>query len=192
MRKIVFFLPLVVLIAVLVCLPVPGFAQEATTVPEPHQVTLGNVSGTVVTLYYYDAATGQKGDLVQMPDNPQYVQWDEQAAAPGTYTFTRVPEGTYYIEAVHDNNSWFAIAAVYRGTTTANVAIPPAHWTAVESTVTPTATPAATATSVGTPLPATPIPAPAQSPSPTQTPGSGAAAALLAFALGASVLLRKK
>lgn len=102
----------------------PGTLAQSSVTPDVREVELGNISGAVVTLYYYDPVTETRGEKVDIPENPQVVQWDESKAAPGTYTFTRVPEGTYYLEAVHGNNSWFAIAIVYKGTTTANVAIP--------------------------------------------------------------------
>ena len=170
----------------------PATAQTVTPEPVPAQVNLGNISGAVVTLYYYDEATGEKGDMVQMPDNPQYVQWDEQAAAPGTYTFSRVPEGRYYIEAVHKNNSWFAIATVYKGTTTANVAIPPRNWTP-ESTVVPSASPVSTPTPAVTPEVVV-TPTPTQQPDPTapQTPGMDVLAALTGIGLISIYLVTRK
>lgn len=189
LNKTVFTL-LTALAILILAAAVPACARTATPEPVPAQVNLGNISGAVVTLYYYDEATGGKGDVVKMPDNPQYVQWDEQAAAPGTYTFTRVPEGTYYIEAVHNNHSWFAIATVSKGTTTANVAIPPRNWTQE-----PAAVPSAT--SVVTPLPsATPseTATPTSLPSPTATPvpGMGLEATLAGIGLLSLYLLRKK
>ncbi|WP_424357486.1 hypothetical protein [Methanocella sp. MCL-LM] len=190
MQKKIILTVFLTLTIVLMAYVVPATAQTVTPEPVPAQVNLGNISGAVVTLYYYDEATGGKGDMVKVPDNPQYVQWDEQAAAPGTYTFSRVPEGKYYIEAVHNNNSWFAIATVYKGTTTANVAIPPRNWTP-EPTVVPSATAAPTplpsvmptAAATGTPLP---------SPTATQTPGMGIEAVLAGIGLISLYLLRKK
>lgn len=178
------------LVIVLLAYVAPANAQTATPEPVPAQVNLGNISGAVVTLYYYDEATGGKGDMVKMPDNPQYVQWDEQAAAPGTYTFSRVPEGKYYIEAVHNNNSWFAIATVYKGTTTANVAIPPRNWSQ-EPTVVPSATPASTPVPAVTPsVTATPTYPPSSPPTPA--PGMGIEAVLAGIGLISIYLLRKK
>jgi hypothetical protein len=168
---------------------VPALSQTAPSEPAPVPADLGNISGAVVTLYYYDPATGEKGERVEMPDNPQYVQWDEQAAAPGTYTFTRVPEGTYYIEAVHGNNSWFAIATVYRGTTTANVAIPPKNWT-LDPTTAPSTTVIVTPSPSATPVQATATPRP--SPTSTPAPGMEAAAALAGIAIISFYLARKK
>lgn len=167
----------------------PAYAQTVSPAPAPAQVNLGNISGAVVTLYYYDEATGGKGEIVKMLDNPQHVQWDEQAAAPGTYTFTRVPEGTYYVEAVHNNNSWFAITTVYRGTTTANVAIPPTNWT-MEPTVVPSATPVITPVPTVIPATATPVPQAVQ-PS-TPAPGMEAVAALAGIGIIAFYVMRKK
>ena len=188
MRKLLVITLLAVLAIVNLLNVVPALSQTASPEPTPVEVSLGNISNTVVTLYYYDAATEGKGERVDMPDNPQYVQWDEQAAAPGTYTFTRVPEGTYYIEAVHGNNSWFAIAEVRRGTTTANVAIPPRNWTEEPATV-PAATVIVTPSASATPVPATPTPPP--SPTAAPTPGMEAAAALTGIAVISLYLARK-
>ena len=82
-------------------------AQTATA--QPSQVDLGDVKGTIVTLYYYNFETGGKGAIVPLPDNqnPQPVEWDYTKAAPGTFTFYKVPSGIYYIEAVHGNHSVF-------------------------------------------------------------------------------------
>ncbi|CAJ35435.1 hypothetical protein [Methanocella arvoryzae] len=177
---------LISLVITIAAFVVPAYAQTVSPEPVPAQVNLGNISGAVVTLYYYDEAAGGKGEMVELPDNPQYVQWDEQAAAPGTYTFTRVPEGKYYIEAVHNNNSWFAIATVDKGTTTANVAIPPRNWTD-----TPTIAPSATA--AVTPLPtATPSATATPASPPTPAPGMGIEAALAGIGLISVYLLRKK
>lgn len=108
------------------CVYSPVLAQQTTGTSEsPSQAYQGDIRGTVVTLYYYDPVTGMKGEKAPLPDNPQEVQWDPARAAPGSYTFTRVPEGHYYVEAVTpDNDSYFAIVEVSRGTSTANVAIP--------------------------------------------------------------------
>jgi hypothetical protein len=134
----------------------PSLAQT----PAPPQVDLGNVKGTVVTLYYYNFETGGKDGIVPLPDdqNPQEVEWDYTKSAPGTYTFYRVPFGIYYLEAVHGNNSYFAIVNVTAGTATANVAIPPnaTEWTLV---ATPSPVPSPTPTAVPSPSP-TPLPTP--------------------------------
>ena len=178
------FLILTALTVLLITTTALAFSQTANE-PAPQEIGLGNVSGAVVTLYYYDPETEAKGAIVNLPDNPQYVQWDEQLAAPGTYTFSRVPEGTYYIEAVHDHNSWFAIATVYRGTTTANVAIPPVNWTEAV-TPTPGATPISTLVP-SPPVVATPTPAPSSAATPA--PGMGAFVALAGIGIMALYLL---
>lgn len=188
MRKLLAFTLLAILAIVNLLQVVPALSQTASSWPTPVPADLGNISGAVVTLYYYDSATGEKGEIVKMPDNPQYVQWDEQAAAPGTYTFARVPEGTYYIEAVHGNNSWFAIATVNRGTTTANVAIPPKNWTQ-DPTAVPSATTVVTPSTSTAPPPATVTPEP--SPTSTPAPGMEAAAALAGIAIISLYLARK-
>ncbi len=148
--------------------------------PETGQVRLGDVRGTVVTLYYYDAANQGKGAIVPLPggQNPQEVVWDANVSAPGTYTFYKVPFGTYYIEAVHDGQAWFAIATVGEGTTTANVAIPPngtARWQPVTPIPSPTAAPSVTAV----PISPTPSPSPVPSPAPGLTTAFALAGLLL-------------
>ncbi len=117
-------------------------AQSSATA-QPSQIDPGDVKGAVVTLYYYDPVTGGKGAIVPLPDgqNPQEVIWDETKAAPGTYTFYKVPQGNYYVEAVHGNHTWFALVTVDQGTSTANVAIPPYNDTGFLATPSPQATP---------------------------------------------------
>ncbi|HEY3272577.1 MAG TPA: hypothetical protein VGJ92_02370 [Methanocella sp.] len=134
-------------------------SAQSTVTPQPSQVDLGDVKGAVVTLYYFDQATGGKGAMVPLPDgqNPQEVQWDYTKAAPGTYTFYKVPQGTYYVEAVHGNHTWFALVTIDQGTSTANVAIPPYN----DSGFLATPSPEATAS-----------PSPSVSISPTETPAS--------------------
>ncbi len=158
----------------------PSVAQ--TPVQSP--VDLGNVNGTVVTLYYYNFETEGKGAIVPLPDdqNPQPVEWDYTKAAPGTYTFYKVPFGIYYLEAVHGNNSYFAIVNVTAGTATANVAIPPnaTDWK-------PVATPSPTL-----------IPTPAASPSPvpssssTPSPGMTSFCALAGLTLVTLYVIKRK
>jgi hypothetical protein len=144
-------------------------AQTSAT-PEPSQINPGDVKGAVVTLYYYDSATGGKGAMVPLPDNqnPQEVQWDYTKAAPGTYTFYKVPQGTYYVEAVHGNHTWFALVTVDQGTSTANVAIPEYNDSGFFATPSPTATSSTMPTPI---LPDTtsPTPAPRTTPSPGMT-----------------------
>jgi len=116
---------------------------QSTVTPQPSQVEPGDVKGAVVTLYYYNEATGGKGAMVPLPDgqNPQEVEWDYTKAAPGTYTFYKVPQGTYYVEAVHGNHTWFAAPVVVdQGTSTANVAIPPYNDSGFFATPSPEAT----------------------------------------------------
>ncbi len=130
---------------------------QSTVTLQPSEVELGDIRNATVTLYYYDSVNHSKGNIVHLPDgqNPQEVEWDPAKSAPGTYTFYKVPFGVYYIEAVHNNHSYFAVVDVGEGTTTANVAIPP-EWKPVESapvTVTPS-----------------PVPSPSPSASPSSTP----------------------
>jgi hypothetical protein len=143
---------------------------QSTVTPQPSQALPGDIRGAVVTLYYYDPVTEEKGAMVPLPDdqNPQVVEWDYTKAAPGTYTFYKVPQGTYYVEAVHGNNSYFAIAYVGEGTTTNNIAIPlnstEAQWQPVNEN------PVATVTATPTPtVTASPSPATVSPPSPGMT-----------------------
>ncbi len=160
----------------------PSVAQ--TPVQSP--VDLGNVKGTVVTLYYYDFETGGKAGIVPLPDdqNPQPVEWDYTRAAPGTYTFYKVPFGIYYLEAVHDNNSYFAIVNVTAGTATANVAIPSnaTDWTPV-ATPSPTPSPAPTAS---------PSPSPVPSSSPMPSPGMTSFCALIGLTIVTVYVVMRK
>jgi hypothetical protein len=143
-------------------------SAQSANATEPSQVQLGDIKGAVVTLYYYDFATGGKGAMVPLPDNPQNVQWDYTKAAPGTYTYTHVPEGIYYLEAVHNNHSWFAIVTVNStlGTSTANVAIPPYNDSGFFPSPSPTAAPAVAPTE-------TPVVSPEPTPMPHATPSPG-------------------
>jgi hypothetical protein len=160
------------------CSPVAS-AQMAAS-PQPSPVDLGDIRGVVVTLYYYDPATGGKGAIVPLPggQNPQEVEWDANKSAPGTYTFYKVPFGTYYVEAVHNGNAWFAIATVGEGTTTANVAIPlnnTVSWQPVAQVPSGTPTPP--------PPAATDNATPSSSPSSTPVPGMTTAYALAGLLL---------
>jgi len=180
-------------------LSAPAYAYPATAsgtpVPDVKEVELGNVTGAIVTLYYYDPSTGGKGDIVKIPENPQHVQWNESVAAPGTYTFTHVPEGTHYIEAVHDNRTWFAIASLNQGTTTANVAIPPqSNWN--EMTTQSSTPPVLAAPANGSPpassdgvQTASQLPTPAKGT--PQTSGAGIVASLVIFGLVVLYILKK-
>lgn len=145
----------------------PAVAQVSQAVPE-----LGNVSNATVTLYYYDQASGKKGAMVPMPDNPQQVMWDPQRAAPGMYTFAHVPTGNwYYLEADNNGHKWYAVffMAPGVGTHTANVHIPPFQPANVTIAPTPVATP--TTTPTVTPAASTPtLPAPTPSATPGLTP----------------------
>ncbi len=132
---------------------------------------LGNVSNATVTLYYYDQSTGEKGQIVPMPDNPQQVQWDSSRAAPGMYTFSKVPASQwYYLEANNDGHKWFAVfyMAQGEGTHTANVDIPPfqpLNDSIVSITPAPTIAPTAVPnTSVNTPAPTASTPEPTPGP----------------------------
>lgn len=154
--------------------------------PQPSQPYYSDIKGAVVTLYYYDPVTKGKGAIVPLPEgqNPQEVQWDANISAPGTYTFYKVPFGTYYIEAVHNGHAWFAIANVGAGTTTANVAIPPngtTDWRPVAEAPSATATPSPAATA--TPLPTS---------SPTPSPGLTTSSALIGLMIVMLYVVHRK
>jgi hypothetical protein len=141
----------------------------------------GYLTNTTVTLYYYDNATATKGAIVQMPDNPQYVNSDPATAAPGMYTYSHVPSGSwYYLEADHEGNKWYTIFFMEDniGTKTANVHIPPMK--PVNATATSSPTPQPTSTPTPTP---TAVPSPTPAPTPGMTFTATAAAALLTLAL---------
>ena len=162
---------------------------QSTVTPQLSQVELGDIQGAVVTLYYYDFATGGKGAIVPLPDNPQDVQWDYTKAAPGTYTYTRVPEGVYYLEAVHKNHTWFAIVTVNAtlGTSTANVAIPAYN----DSGFFPSPDPSVVPSPALTEAPSA-TPAPSLSPSATPSPGMTALCALAGLTLVTLYVVIKK
>jgi hypothetical protein len=165
---------------------------QSTVTPQPSQVDLSNVKGAVVTLYYYDEATGGKGAMVPLPDgqNPQPVEWDYTKAAPGTYTFYKVPQGTYYVEAVNGNHTWFAIVTVDQGTSTANVAIPPYN----DSGFFATPSPAATLSPSPSPLssPTATAPATATPTGTTPSPGMSTLCALTGLTIVALYIVRKR
>lgn len=151
-----------ILIIGLLSMAAVATAQSSPTA-QPPQINPGDVKGAVVTLYYYNPVTAGKGAIVPLPDgqNPQEVIWDETKATPGTYTFYKVPQGNYYVEAVHGNHTWFALVTVDQGTSTANVAIPPYNDSGFNTTPYPQAPPSAAPTA---------IPSENASPTPTPTP----------------------
>lgn len=174
-------------------LPLSAIAQPNDTaglaVTALPMAQLGNVSNATVTLYYYDQATGEKGDMVSMPDNPQQVAWDSSRSAPGMYTFSKVPaDQWYYLEANNSGNKWYAVfyMAQGEGTHTANVHIPPfqpLNDSALSITPTPTVVPTVTVNiPVSTPAPIVSKPAP--------TPGMTGIISIVA--LMAAVLLLMK
>jgi hypothetical protein len=151
------------------------------------QANMGSVDNATVTLYYFDNASGTKGGIVPMPDNPQKVNWDPKLAAPGMYTFSRVPAGQYYyLEADHNGNKWYATFYMEEnvGTVTRNVAIPP--WTALNVTTTATPNPTSAPIQTAPPLPSS---------SPTPAPSRGfqfvAAASAAIFAMAITSLKRR-
>jgi hypothetical protein len=139
----------------------------------------GNVTGAIVTLYYYNESTGGKGDMVIIEGNPQVVNADPGMAAPGMFTFTRVPAGRYYLEADNNGSRYFAIVDVEYGTSTANIHIP--GWSRINGTATPDVT--------LSPSP-TPVSTPSATPPAKATPGF--AAIMAAATLMAVAIMRKE
>ncbi len=185
---------IIVLTAFLLLMAIPTYAaaQQDNTVNEtlsvPPMAELGNVSNATVTMYYYDQAAGEKGAIVPMPDNPQQVAWDASKAAPGMYTFSKVPTGQwYYLEADNNGNKWYTIFYMSpgTGTHTANVAIPP--FQSVNATAMPT--PTATPTSMPTAIPATPTPVPSKA---AATPGMTGLIALISIIAAASMAFKAR
>jgi hypothetical protein len=98
-----------------------------------HAISNGSINGMVmsannnavpdakVTLW---AISGENNFAVMsIEDNPQYTTNFSNSMV-GVYTFFDVPPGVYNITAEKDNNSFFAIAEVKEGTTTANIVLP--------------------------------------------------------------------
>ena len=176
-----------VLFVILLGIAAVALAGHAGAQSQPQ---LGNITGAVVTLYYYDAANQTKGAMVDIPENPQLVQWDYTKAAPGTYVFYHVPQGTYYVEAVHNNHTWFAVTTVTEGTATANVAIPPFRDAgAANPSATAVLTPAPSASPAPTAPPATPSPSPARA---SPTPGLTTLCAITGLTVVALYIIYKK
>ncbi|MCD1296132.1 PGF-CTERM sorting domain-containing protein [Methanocella sp. CWC-04] len=132
-----------------------------------------------VTLWYWNG-TANNG-IVKVPENPQLSN-DGRTAAIGTYTYERIPWGTYNVTAEKDGHIYFAMVNLTKGTYTANVAIPDYVYVAP---VTPTPTPVVTATATATPVPPTPTP------TPTPTPGFETVFALAGL-LGVAYLIARK
>ncbi|HEY3422099.1 MAG TPA: carboxypeptidase-like regulatory domain-containing protein, partial [Methanocellaceae archaeon] len=73
------------------------------------------------TVTLTDVENGSAVDFV--PNNPQQTS-NFSSSLPGTYTFTDVPYGTYYVLAQKDGYSFFTTIEVKAGTATANIVIP--------------------------------------------------------------------
>ncbi|MCD1293978.1 hypothetical protein CUJ83_03075 [Methanocella sp. CWC-04] len=180
------------MIAVTVFASSISLAQDVSASPVlPEQVRLGDITGTVVTLYYYDEETGGKGNIVPLPDNPQVVTADPAKAAPGTYTFTRVPVGKYYIEAVNDGNVYFAIMELKegQGTGTANIAIP--NWQRISGTSDDTDSVPETIPSPTSIISPTPSQMPASA-TKASTPGMTGAMAFMAIMMSLCIIALKR
>jgi hypothetical protein len=162
-------------------LAILGFFLIIAPCAAQQQANLSDTGNATVTLYYYDNVSGIKGAMVPMPDNPQRVNNDPAAAAPGMYAFSHVPAGQwYYLEADHDGNQWYSIFYMDEnaGTKTANVHIPPLVPANASRGMTISPSPTATST------PAASVPVPTINEGPQRaTPGMTLAAAMLAAAI---------
>ena len=146
-------------------------------------VTSGNnaaIPDATVTLM--DAENGSAIDFVQ--NNPQLTS-NFSGSLPGTYTFTDVPSGTYYILAEKDGYSFYTTIEVKTGTVTANIVIP--DYT-VSTTGTATPQPARQRYTY---VPVKIAPAPAQSTT-SKSPGFDLIMAFSALAIGIMVIKARK
>jgi len=136
------------------------------------------VPDATVTLTSID--NGSAVDFVS--NNPQLTS-NFSSSLPGTYTFTDVPYGTYYVIAEKDGYSFYTTVDVKAGTSTANIVI--SNYTAPE-TVTPQPT-----RQRYTYVPVKIAPAPAQT-SISRSPGFDPMIAFLALAAGVMILKARK
>ena len=146
-------------------------------------VTSGNnaaIPDATVTLM--DAENGSAVDFVL--NNPQQTS-DFSSSLPGTYTFTDVPYGTYYILAEKDGYSFYTTIEVKAGTATANIVIPDYTVSATE-----TATPQP-ARQRYTYVPVKIAPSPAQA-AISRSPGFDLIMAFLALTMGIMILKARK
>ena len=146
-------------------------------------VTSGNnaaVPDATVTLT--DVENGSAVDFV--PNNPQDTS-NFSSSLPGTYTFTDVPYGTYYIIAQKDGYSFFTTIEVKAGTATANIVIPDY---VAQNTETATPQPAR---QNYTYVPVKIAPAPAQT-AISRSPGFDLIMAFLALAVGIMIVKARK
>jgi hypothetical protein len=162
-------------------------------------IGLGNVSGTVVdksgagipgaVVTLYTLNNSSKGDIVQMAGNPATTSGPE-SATPGAYSINDVPYGTYYLEAVKEDQVANITLSVSHPSETANFALPE------YSLPTPTPTPAPTPepTPSVTPVPVSPTPGPKKSTGDTMTQLAWMAgvAIVLAAIIIAIQLMRQK
>jgi hypothetical protein len=117
-----------------------------------------------------------------VPNNPQQTS-NISSSLPGTYTFTDVPYGTYYVIAQKDGYSYFTTIEVKAGTATANIVIP-------EYVAPATATPQP-ARQRYTYVPVKIAPASAQA-TVSRSPGFDLMMAFLALAAGIMILKARK
>ncbi|CAJ37673.1 carboxypeptidase-like regulatory domain-containing protein [Methanocella arvoryzae] len=172
-----------------------SYSHEIKDTCTVHVVGWGTVSGVVtdknkngvpyakVTLWVWNG-TDNVG-VLRAPDNPQLTS-DGRTAAIGTYTFSRVPRGTYNLTAERDGHVYYAMVYMNVGTYTANVAFPDYVYPAL-ITPTPTPEPVVTPTPVSSPTAAPPVDG-------LPVPGMGAVLSVLAVvaSAGMAVLARKK
>ncbi|MGA9139706.1 MAG: carboxypeptidase-like regulatory domain-containing protein [Methanocella sp.] len=160
---------------------------------------LGNISGTiadksgkgipgaVVTLYTLNNSS--KGSIVQMAGNPATTSGAD-SALPGAYILNDVPYGTYYLEAVKDDQVANLTLSVSHPSESADITLsgysPP--------TPTPTPSPTPEPTSSVTPVPASPTPGAKKSTgdSITQLAWIAGVAIVLAAVIIAIQLMRQK
>ncbi|WP_424359774.1 carboxypeptidase regulatory-like domain-containing protein [Methanocella sp. MCL-LM] len=144
------------------------------------------VPNAKVTLWVWNG-TSNVG-VLRAPDNPQLTN-DGSTAAIGTYTYSRVPKGTYNLTAEKDGHVYFAMVYMNVGTYTANVAFPDYVYPAL---ITPTPTPEPVITPVPSEAPTT-VPTAASS-SGLTIPGMGAMLTVLALvaSLGIAAIALKK
>jgi len=135
--------------------------------------------------------TYENQKLVKSPENPQYTVSRPEIAAIGTYTYYRVPSGTYNLTAEKADTSgnvhmWFAWVFLGVGTATNNVALP-------DYVVPQVVSPTPTATIVATPTVVASV-APSASAAPTTatpTPGFETVFALAGL-LGVAYLITRR
>ncbi|OPY27407.1 MAG: Bacterial Ig-like domain (group 1) [Methanocella sp. PtaU1.Bin125] len=158
----------------------------------------GNVSGTVVdaagkgipgasvTLYLLNNSS--KSSIVQVPGNPATTAGAD-AAVPGFYAINDVPYGSYYLEAIKDNQIAALTLTLASTDVSGNIALQGYYLPTPAPTPAPTLEPTPTAT----PVPPTPTPGAKSTGDPLkQAAWIIGAAIVLAVIIVAVQLMRKK